>query len=70
MLASKGLLDLARGRRAVVREPGASAFGEFLTGTIQYDQKGVFDLAEFRVALKTRSVTLAEKGQPIRPRGD
>jgi GntR family transcriptional regulator, transcriptional repressor for pyruvate dehydrogenase complex len=61
MLAGKGLVDLARGRRAIVREPDASAFGEFLTGIIQYDPKGVFDLVEVRMTLEIQSVTLAAK---------
>src|SRR5579863_1572331 len=61
VLAGKGLVDLARGRRALVREPDASAFGEFLTGVIQYDPKGVFDLVEVRMTLEIQSVTLAAK---------
>jgi GntR family transcriptional repressor for pyruvate dehydrogenase complex len=61
MLPGKGLVDLARGRRAVVREPDASAFGELLTGIIQHDPKGVFDLVEVRMRLEIRSVTLAAK---------
>lgn len=40
MLAGRGLLELARGRRAVVREPDGSAFGDFLSSIIQYDPKG------------------------------
>jgi GntR family transcriptional repressor for pyruvate dehydrogenase complex len=61
MLAGRGLLDLARGRRAVVREPDGSAFSDFLASIIQYDPKGLFDLVEVRVALEIQSVTLAAK---------
>jgi len=61
MLAGRGLLELARGRRAVVREPDGSAFGDFLTSLIQYDPKGLFDLVEVRVALEIHSVTLAAR---------
>jgi GntR family transcriptional regulator, transcriptional repressor for pyruvate dehydrogenase complex len=61
MLAGRGLLELARGRRAVVREPDGSAFGDFLASIIQYDPKGLFDLMEVRVALEIQSVTLAAK---------
>ena len=61
MLAGRGLLELARGRRAVVREPDGSAFGDFLTSLIQYDPKGLFDLVEVRAALEIQSVTLAAK---------
>jgi DNA-binding FadR family transcriptional regulator len=61
MLAGRGLLELARGRRAVVREPDGSAFGDFLASIIQYDPKGLFDLVEVRAALEIQSVTLAAK---------
>lgn len=61
MLAGRGLLELARGRRAVVREPDGSAFGDFLSSIIQYDPKGLFDLVEVRTALEIQSVTLAAK---------
>jgi DNA-binding FadR family transcriptional regulator len=61
MLAGRGLLELARGRRAVVREPDGAAFGDFLNSLIQYDPKGLFDLVEVRVALEIHSVTLAAK---------
>ena len=61
MLAGRGLLELARGRRAVVREPDGSAFGDFLSQLIQYDPKGLFDLVEVRAALEVQSVTLASK---------
>jgi DNA-binding FadR family transcriptional regulator len=61
MLAGRGLLELARGRRAVVREPDGSAFSDFLASIVQYDPKGLFDLFEVRVALEIQSVTLAAK---------
>jgi DNA-binding FadR family transcriptional regulator len=61
MLAGRGLLELARGRRAVVREPDGSAFSDFLASIVQYDPKGLFDLVEVRVALELQSVALASK---------
>jgi DNA-binding FadR family transcriptional regulator len=61
MLAGRGLLDLARGRRAVVREPDSSAFADFLTSIIRNDPKGLFDLIELRMTLETQSATLAAK---------
>ena len=61
MLAGRGLLELARGRRAVVKEPDGSAFGDFLSSIVQYDPKGLFDLVEVRAALEIQSVTLASK---------
>lgn len=61
MLAGRGLLELARGRRAVVREPNGSAFGDFLVWLLQYDPKGVFDLVEVRQSLEIHAVTLAAR---------
>lgn len=61
MVAGRGLLELARGRRAVVREPTGSAFGEFLAMIMQRDPKGLFDLIEVRQALEMQSATSAAR---------
>lgn len=61
MLAGRGLLDLARGRRAVVREPDGSAFADFLVSLIHNDPKGLFDLMEVRMSLETQSATFAAR---------
>lgn len=61
MLAGRGLLDLARGRRAVVREPDGAALGEFMSWIVQYDPKGVFDLVEVRMSLEVQSAGLAAR---------
>jgi GntR family transcriptional repressor for pyruvate dehydrogenase complex len=61
MVAGKGLLDLARGRRAVVREPDASALGEFMHYIVQSDPRGVFDLVEIRMSLEVQSAGLAAR---------
>ena len=61
MVAGRGLLDLARGRRAVVREPDASAFGEFVSFVVQNDPKGVFDLVETRVSFEVQAAGLAAR---------
>ncbi len=61
LLAGRGLLQLARGRKAVVREPDGAAFADFLTSVIRYDSKGLFDLVEVRLALEVQSATLAAK---------
>lgn len=55
MVAGKGLLDLARGRRAVVRAPDASALGEFMSYIVQSESKGVFDLVETRMSLEVEA---------------
>ncbi|MBJ6987574.1 MULTISPECIES: FadR/GntR family transcriptional regulator [unclassified Devosia] len=61
LLAGRGLLDLARGRRAVVREPDGSVFADFLTAILHNDSKGLFDLVEVRFSLEMQSATLAAK---------
>ncbi|WEK05096.1 MAG: FadR/GntR family transcriptional regulator [Candidatus Devosia phytovorans] len=61
LLEGRGLLAIARGRRAVVREPTGAAFTDFLTSVIRYDPKGLFDLIEVRLSLEVQSATLAAK---------
>lgn len=61
LLAGRGLLELARGRKAVVREPDGSAFADFLTSIIRSDAKGLFDLIEVRLSLEVQSATLAAR---------
>lgn len=61
LLAGRGLLDLARGRRAIVREPDGSAFADFLTAVLHNDSKGLFDLIEVRYSLEVQSANLAAK---------
>ena len=61
LLEGRGLLVLARGRKAVVREPDGAAFADFLTSTIHSDPKGLFDLIEVRLSLEVQSATLAAK---------
>ncbi len=61
LLAGRGLLELSRGRKAVVREPDGSAFSDFLTSIVRTDPKGLFDLVEVRLSLEVQSATLAAK---------
>jgi DNA-binding FadR family transcriptional regulator len=61
MLAGRGLLDVGRGRRAIVKEPSGIAFSDFLSTVIQNDPKGLFDLIELRMSLEVQSATLAAK---------
>jgi len=61
LLAGRGLLELSRGRRAMVREPDGSAFTDFLTSLVRADPKGLFDLVEVRLSLEVQSATLAAK---------
>lgn len=61
MLEGRGLVELARGRRAVVREPDGSAFSDFVVSLIRNDPKGLFDLVELRISLETMSARLAAR---------
>ncbi len=61
MLEGRGLLEIARGRKAVVREPNGAAFADFLTSVIRYDPRGLFDLLQVRMSLEVQSATLAAK---------
>lgn len=61
VLAGRGLLEVSRGRRAVVREPDGSAFGDFLAAVMKHDPKGFFDLLEVRQALEVQSALLSSK---------
>jgi GntR family transcriptional regulator, transcriptional repressor for pyruvate dehydrogenase complex len=61
MVAGRGLLDLARGRRAVVKEPDSAALGEFMYFLVQNDARGVFDLVEIRSSLEVQAAGLAAR---------
>jgi DNA-binding FadR family transcriptional regulator len=61
MLEGRGLLELARGRRAVVREPDGAAFSDFVVSLIRNDPRGLFDLIELRIALETMSARFAAR---------
>jgi GntR family transcriptional repressor for pyruvate dehydrogenase complex len=61
VLAGRGLLDVGRGRRAVVRQPDGSAFSDMLAIAAQHDTKSFFDLMEVRQALEVQSAALAAK---------
>jgi DNA-binding FadR family transcriptional regulator len=61
MLAGRGLLDVGRGRRAVVIEPSGVAFSDFLSTVIQNDPKGLFDLIELRIVLEVQAATMAAR---------
>ncbi|MBJ3783272.1 FadR/GntR family transcriptional regulator [Devosia sediminis] len=61
LLAGRGLVELAKGKRAMVREPDGAAFADFLTAILHNDSKGLFDLVEVRLSLEVQSATLAAK---------
>lgn len=61
MLAGRGLVDVGRGRRAIVIEPSGVAFSDFLSTVLQHDPKGLFDLIELRMTLEVQSAMLAAR---------
>lgn len=61
ILGGRGLLQMQRGRRAEVRHPDGSSYGEFLTSLIKSDPRCLFDLVEVRRSLEIQSVTLAAR---------
>jgi DNA-binding FadR family transcriptional regulator len=61
MLVGRGLLDIGRGRRAVVREPDSSVFAGMLVSIVRNDPKGLFDLIELRLGMESLSAGLAAK---------
>ena len=61
MLAGRGLVEVSRGRRAVVCEPSSKALGEFLNWIVRHDPKGMFDLVDVRLSLEIQSVALAAR---------
>lgn len=61
LLAGRGLVELARGRRAMVREPDGAVFADFLRAVIHNESRGLFDLIEIRMSLEVQAATLAAK---------
>lgn len=61
ILAGRGLLHIQRGRRAEVRHPDGSGYGEFLTSLIKADPRCLFDLLQVRRGLEIQSVSLAAR---------
>ena len=61
LLAGRGLVDVGRGRKAIVRQPTGGALSDFLSTVIQNDPKGLFDLIELRMSLEVQAATLAAK---------
>jgi GntR family transcriptional repressor for pyruvate dehydrogenase complex len=59
LLAGRGLINIGRGRRAIVRQPSGGAFSDFLFTVINNDPKGLFDLIELRMSVEVQAATLA-----------
>jgi DNA-binding FadR family transcriptional regulator len=61
ILSGRGLVAVARGRRAEVRQPDGSVYGEFLRSLIRNDPKCLFDLVQVRRSLEIQSVVFAAR---------
>ncbi len=61
LLSGRGLVALARGRKAEVTQPDGSVYGEFLRSLIKSEPKCLFDLLQVRRSLEIQSVTLAAR---------
>jgi GntR family transcriptional regulator, transcriptional repressor for pyruvate dehydrogenase complex len=61
ILTGRGLVMIARGRRAEVRQPDGSVYGEFLRALIRNDPKCLFDLVQVRRSLEIQAVVLAAR---------
>lgn len=61
ILSGRGLVAIARGKRAVVTQPDGAMFGAFLTSLLKSDPKSLFDLLQVRRSLEIQSVILATR---------
>lgn len=61
VLTGRGLVAVTRGRRAEVRQPDGSVYGEFLLSLIRNDPKCLFDLLQVRRSLELQSVIFASR---------
>lgn len=61
ILSGRGLVSIARGKRAVVTQPDGAMFGAFLTSLLKSDPKSLFDLLAVRRSLEIQSVVLATR---------
>ncbi|MCC5975329.1 MAG: FadR family transcriptional regulator, partial [Rubellimicrobium sp.] len=59
ILSGRGLVQLARGRRAMVTQPDGAVFGAFLGSLLRSDPRTMLDLLEVRRTLEVEAVTLA-----------
>lgn len=58
-LQARGLLELRKGRRPVVREPNGLLAGDYFRVAVRRDPAALFELLEVRLALEVRIASLA-----------
>lgn len=61
VLAGRGLVELSRGRRPVVREPDSSMLSGYFMVAIRRDPRALLELSEVRLALEVQAATLAAR---------
>jgi GntR family transcriptional regulator, transcriptional repressor for pyruvate dehydrogenase complex len=61
VLAGRGLVQLSKGRRPVVREPDSSVISAFLATAVKRDPRRLLELGEVRLALETLSASSAAR---------
>jgi len=61
VLAGRGLLDVARGRRAIVRRPESGVLSDYLAIALRRDPRGLLELTEIRRSLEVLSVGAAAR---------
>lgn len=59
IVAGRGLLELARGRRAIVRQPDAAGLGHFMSSIVRNDPEGMLQLVEARMSIEVQCAGLA-----------
>lgn len=59
VLAGRGLVQLSKGRRPVVREPDSSVISAFFASTITRDPRRLLELGEIRMALEAMAAATA-----------
>lgn len=60
-LEARGLLEVRKGRRPVVREPNGRLVGDYFKTTVRRDPVMLFELLEVRFALEVRIASLAAR---------
>lgn len=61
VLGGRGLVEVARGRRATVCDPSSSVLSAHLTVAIRRDPRALLELTEIRQVLEVLAVTLAAR---------
>jgi GntR family transcriptional regulator, transcriptional repressor for pyruvate dehydrogenase complex len=61
VLSGRGLVELRKGTRAIVRQPDSRVLSEFLSVAIRRDPRGLLDLVEVRQGLEVQAAGAAAR---------